>query len=513
MDLVNGPLSQKEAWNNLKELLRKARGELKTKINEWKEKDGERDWAVESLEKMLKESEEREAALAKLLHSTQEDMKSEGTKDAKIAELEEQLSRNGERIRDLLREKDENKAEADGLEHFLRASETQTTQLEEQLRKAEERIRDLQLEKDTQQFEAERLEDLLKARETQTAEIFKTSRDEEEEQYLVEIERLHELLLLREDEDEQFREEIERLHEMHKTSEGKVTELLDISIKTSTRLSDLEDEIMRWKVVAGESIGEIENLQKQLEDAEAKVESHSITHNQNAETQTDTPTSTSMETQTEDIELLQSAVPPSTAEPKPKKTKRKSPKKKPITKIPRDPRNHSQHSDSETSDEELKNPRTLKPQPKHNVALRQEMDSNHPAPSPSPAPSITIRFTSKAHAKKKVHGKESVEYDPPYKVETVVGSEDEEIPDMEIAQESPIQEMHKVGEAVKSRGSRNTRNPDPVYTGQLLVRGLGKGEQEKMGGNRAARGQKRRASEIGDEAGKVKKGKRQDRSV
>ncbi|TGO19364.1 hypothetical protein BPAE_0343g00090 [Botrytis paeoniae] len=492
MDLVNGPLSQKEAWDNLKELLRKARDELKTKMNEWKEKDGERDWAVESLEKMLKESEEREAALAKLLHSTQEDMKSEGTKDAKIAELEEQLSRNKERIRDLLREKDENKAEADGLESFLRASETQTTQLEEQLKKAEERIRDLQLEKDTQQSEAERLEDLLKARETQTAEFFKTLGDEEEEQYRVEI---------------------ERLHELHKISEGKVTELLDISITTSTRLSDLEAEITRWKVVAGESIGEIENLQKQLGDAEAKVELHSITHNQNAETQTDTPTSTSMETQTEDIELLQSAVPPSTVEPKPKKFKGRSPKQKPIKKIPRDPCYHPQHSDSEPSDEEPESPEPFKPQPKHNVALRQEMDSSHLAPSPSPAPSITIRLTSKAHAKKKAHGKESIEYDLPYKFETAVESENEEIADVEIAQESPIQEMQKVGEAVKSRGSRNTRNPDPVYTGQLLVRGLGRGETEKMGGNRAARGQKRKASESGIETGKIKKGKRQNRSV
>ncbi|TGO58079.1 hypothetical protein BOTNAR_0188g00120 [Botryotinia narcissicola] len=155
MDLVNGPLSQKVAWDNLKGLLREARDKLKTKMYEWLEKDGERDWAVESLEKMLKESEERETALAKLLHSTQEEMRSEGTKDAKIAELEEQLSKNEERIRDLLREKDEHKAEADGLESFLRASETQTTQLEEQLRNAEERIRDLQLENDAQQSETE----------------------------------------------------------------------------------------------------------------------------------------------------------------------------------------------------------------------------------------------------------------------------------------------------------------------------------------------------------------------
>ncbi|TGO53399.1 hypothetical protein BCON_0124g00170 [Botryotinia convoluta] len=508
MDLVNGPLGQKEAWDNLKGLLREAREDLKTKINEWEEKDGERDWAVESLEKMLKESEEREAALAKLLHSTQEDMKSEGAKDAKIAELEEQLGRNEERIRDLLREKDEHKAEADGLESFLRASETQTTQLEEQLRKAEERIRDLQLEKDTQQSEAERLEDLLKARETQTAEFFKTLRDEEEEQYRVEIERLHELLLLREDEDEQFREEIERLHELHKTSEGKVTELLDISIKTSTRLSDLEAEITRWKIVAGESIGEIENLQKQLEDAEAKAQLQRITRNQNAETQTDTPTSTNMETQTEDIEFLQPAVPPSAVGSKPKKSKKKPPKKKLIIKIPRDPRYPPQHSDSEPSDEEVEFPKPLKPQPKHNVSLRQEMDSSHQAPSPSPAPSITIRLTSKAHAKKKVHGKESVEYDPPYKVETAVESEDEEIPDVEIAQESPIQEIQKVGEAVKSRGSRNTRNLDLVYTGQLLVRGLGKGEKEKMSGNRAARGQKRKASESVNDAGIAKKVKK-----
>ncbi|KAF7923474.1 uncharacterized protein EAE97_010912 [Botrytis byssoidea] len=507
MDLVNGPLSQKVAWDNLKGLLRDAREKLKIRMNEWKEKDGERDWAVESLEKMLKESEEREAALAKLLHSTQEDMKSEGTKDAKIAELKEQLSKNEERIRDLLREKDEHKAEADGLESFLRASETQTTQLEEQLRRGEERIRDLQLEKDTQQSETERLEDLLKARETQTAEFFKTLRDEEEEQYRVEIERLHELLLLREDEDEQFREEIERLHELHKTSEGKVTELLEISMKTSTRLSDLEDEITRWKVVAGESIGEIEHLQKQLEDAEAKVELQRITHNQNAETQTDTPTSTNIETQTEDIELPQPVISPPAVEPKSKMSK-----KKPITKIPRDPRHHPQRSDSEYSEKELETSKPPRPQPKHNKSLRQEMDSS-PAPSPSPAPSITIRLTSKAHAKKKVHGKESVEYDSPYKVETLVESEDDEIPDVEIAQESPIQEMQKVGEAVRSRGSRNTRNPDPVYTGQLLVRGLGKGEKERMGKNWAARGQKRKASESGIEVEKVKKGKKQHRSV
>ncbi|THV50318.1 hypothetical protein BGAL_0155g00040 [Botrytis galanthina] len=513
MDLVNGPLSQKEAWDNLKGLLRETREELKTKMNEWKEKDGERDWAVESLEKMLKESEEREAALAKLLHSTQEDMKSEGTKGAKIAKLEEQLSRNEERIRDLLREKDEHKAEADGLESFLRASETQTTQLEERLRKAEERIRDLQLEKDTQQSEAERLEGLLKARETQTAEFFKTLRDEEEEQYRVEIERLHELLLLREDEDEQFREEIERLHELHKTSEEEVTELLDISMKTSTRLSDLEDEITRWKVVAGEGIGEIENLQKQLEDAEAKVELQRITHNQNAETQTDTPTSTSMETQTDDIELPQPVVPLSAIKPKSKMSKKKTPRKKPISKIPRDPRHHPQRPDSESSDEELETSKPLKPQPKHNTSLLQEMDSSHPAPSPSPAPSITIRLTSKAHAKKKAHGKQSVEYDSPYRVETVVESEDEEIPDVEIAQESPIQEMQKVGEVVRSRGSRNTRNPDPVYTGQLLVRGLGKGEKGRMSGNWAARGQKRKASDTGIETGKVKKGKMQNRSL
>ena len=488
MDLVDGPLAQKEAWDNLKGLLREAREDLKAKMNEWKEKDGERDWAVESLEKMLKESEERGVALAKLLHSTQEDMKSEGTKDAKVAELEEQLSRNEERIRDLLREKDEHKAEADGLESFLRASETQTTQLDEQLRKAEERIRDLQLEKDTQQSEAERLEDLLKARETQTAEFFKKLRSEEEEQY---------------------QEEIERLHELHKTSEDKVTELLDISITTSARLSDLEAEIARWKIVAGESIGEIENLQQQLEDAEAKVEFHRITRNQNAETQTDTPASTNMETQTDDIELLQPDVPPSAAEPKPKKLKKKPPKKKPITKTPPDPPYYSHHSDSEPSNEDLESPKPLKPQPKRNISLRPEMDSGHPAPSPSPAPSTTIRLTSKAHAKKKkkVHGKERVKYDPTYKVETAVESEDEEIPDVEMAQESPIQEMQRVGEVVVSRGSRKTRNPDPVYTGQLLVRGLGKGEKEKMGGNKAARGQKRKANESVNEAGRVKKGK------
>ncbi|KAF7903185.1 uncharacterized protein EAF01_006234 [Botrytis porri] len=516
MDLVNGPLSQKEAWDNLKRLLREAREELKLKMNEWKEKDGERDWALESLEKMLKESKEREAALAKLLHSTQEEMKSEGTKDAKIAGLEEQLSRNGERIRDLLREKDENKAEADGLESFLRASETQTTQLEEQLRKAEERIRDLQLEKDTQQSEAERLENLLKARETQTAEFLKKLRDEEEEQYRVEIERLHELLLLRENEDEQFREEIKRLHELHRTSEGKVTELLDISIKTSTRLSDLEVEITRWKIVAGESMGEIENLQKQLQDAEAKVEAQRITHKQNAETQTDTPTSTSMETQTEDTELLQPELPPFTVEPRSRTFKTKSPKKKNITKIPRDPRYHPQRSDSEASDEELESPNPLKPQPKHNPSLRQEIDSKNPAPSPSPAPSITIRLTSKAHAKKKSHAKEKLEYDPPHKVETLVESEDEEIPDVEIAQESPIQEMGRVGEEVSLRGSRKTRNPYPVYTGQLLVRGLGKGEtgkMEKTGGNGAVGGKKRKVSEGEVETGKVKKGKRLNRSL
>ncbi|TEY67913.1 hypothetical protein BOTCAL_0124g00110 [Botryotinia calthae] len=474
MDLVNGPLAQKEAWNNLKGLLREAREDLKAKMNQWKEKDGERDWAVESLEKMLKESEESGVALAKLLHSTQEDMKNEGSKETKIAEFEEQLSRNEERIRDLLREKDEHKAEADGLESFLQASETQTTQLDEQLRKAEEKIRDLQMEKDTQQSEAERLEDLLKARETQTAEFFMKLRSEEEEQY---------------------QEEIKRLHELHRTSEDEVTELLDISITTSARLSDLEAEITRWKIVAGESIGEIENLQKQLEDAEAKVELHRITRNQNAETQTDTPTSTNMETQTDDIELLQPAVPPSAVEHKPKKFKKNPSKNKPITKTPPDPRFYSHHSDSEPSIEDLESPKSFKPQPKHNISLRQETDSGHPAPSPSPAPSITIRLTSKAHAKKKIHGKVRVEYDAPYKVETVVESEDEEIPDVEIAQESAIQEMQKVGEAVVSRGSRKTRNPDPVYTGQLLVRGLGKGEKEKMGGNKAARGQKRKSSE------------------
>ncbi|KAF7947960.1 hypothetical protein EAE96_009030 [Botrytis aclada] len=513
MDLVNGPLSQKEAWDNLKGLLRKAREDLKTKMNEWKEKDGERDWAVESLEKMLKESEEREVALAKLLHSTQEDMKSEGTKDAKIAELEEQLSRNEERMRGLLREKDEHKAEADGLESFLRASETQTTQLEEQLRKAEERIRDLQLEKDTQQSEAERLEDRFKARGTQTTESFHELRGDEEEQYRAEVERLHELLLLREDEDEQFRDEIERLHELHQASEGKVTELLDISIKTSTRLSDLEAEITRWKIVAGESIEEIENLQKQLEDATAKVELQSTTRSQNAGTQTDAPTFTSMETQTEDIEFPPPAIPPPAVEPKSKKPKGKIPKKKPITKIPRDPRYHPQDSDSESSDEEVESSTPLKPQPKHNTSLRHEMDLSHAAPSPSPAPSITIRLTSKAHAKKKAQGKESGEYDAPYKVETVVASEGEEIPDVEMAQESPIQEMRKGGEEGEARGMRKTRNPNPVYTGQLLVRGLGKGEMEKMGGDRAVRGQKRKASESGIEAGKAKKGKRQNRSV
>ncbi|TGO58078.1 hypothetical protein BOTNAR_0188g00110 [Botryotinia narcissicola] len=252
-------------------------------------------------------------------------------------------------------------------------------------------------------------------------------------------------------------------------------------MKTSTRLSDLEDEITRWKVVAGESIGEIEHLQKQLEDAEAK---------------------------TEDIELPQPVISPPTVEPKSKMSK-----KKPITKIPRDPRHHPQRSNSESLEKELGSSRPPRPQPKHNTSLRQEMDSSHPAPSPSPAPSITIRLTSKVHAKKKVRGKESVEYVSPYKVETLVESEDDEIPDVEIAQESPIQEMQKAEEAVSSRGSRNTRNSDPVYTGQLLVRGLGKGEKERMGKNRAARGQKRKASESGIEVGKVKKGKKQHRSV
>ncbi|KAJ8060233.1 hypothetical protein OCU04_010577 [Sclerotinia nivalis] len=510
MDLVDGPLGQKEAWDNLKGLLTEAREVLKLKMNEWNEKDKERDWAVGSLEKLLKESEEREAALANLLHATQEDMKSEGTRGAKVAEMEEQLTRNEQRIRDLLREKDEHKAEADGLETFLRASETQMTQLEEQISKSEERIRDLQQENDNHKAEAERLEDLLKASETKTAEFFRRLRDEEEEKYGEEIGRLHEILLLKEEEDEQFREEIERLHELHTASEGKVAELLDMSLTTSARLSDLETEITRWKTVAGESIRETERLQQKLENSEAEIKLLRITNNQNAETQTEEPIAADMETQTDIPKSPQSPVPispsppiPVVPAPKSKKSKKKALKKKPITKGPRDLRYHpNKDSGSEPSAEELETLKAPKPQLKHNVSLQQEIA--RPAPSPSPAPSLTIKLTSKAHAtKKKGERKGTGEYDPAYKDETGVESEDEEIPPAEVVQESPVEENMEVD---GPRRSRRTRNPNPVYTGELVVEGPGVGQKKAVGRGNNEKGQKRKAVESGD-IGTGKRGK------
>ncbi|APA13221.1 predicted protein [Sclerotinia sclerotiorum 1980 UF-70] len=498
MDLVDGPLGQKEAFDNLKALLSESREALKVKMNEWNEKDKERDWAVESLEKLLKESEEREAALAGLLHATQEDMRREGKRAAKVAEIEEKLARNEQRIQDLLRERDEHKAEADGLESFLRASETQMTQLEEHISKSEEKLRALQQENENQKAEAERLEDLLKAIETKTAESFTTLRDEEEEKYRGEIEKLHQILLLKEEEDEQFREEIERVHE-----------LLDMSLTTSKRLSDLETEITRWKTVAEESIREIEELQKKLEDSKAEVELLRITNNQNSETQTEEPIAADMEIQTDSLRIAQSPVstspaPPISAVPAPKskKSKKKAVQKKPITKEPRDSRYHpSKGPGSEPSDEELESPKAPKPQAKRNILLQQEIA--RPAPSPSPAPSLTIKLTSKAHAnKKKGERKDRGEHDPAYKNEAGAESEDEEIPPAEVVQESPVEDKVEVD---GPRRSRRTRNPNPVYTGEIIVEELGVGQKRKADGRgNDERGQKRKVVEGGD----IGKGKR-----
>lgn len=497
MDLIDGPWGQKEAWDNLKELLNQARGELKTNADEWKEKDHERDWAVDSLEKLLKESEEREASLARLLHTTQEDMKKEGTQGAKVAEMEEQLSRNEQRIRDLIREKDENKAEADGLETFLRASETQMTQLEEQLSKKEEKIQELQKEGESHKAETERLNDLLKANETNAAELFRA----EEEQYREEIERLHELLLLKEEEDEQFREEIERLHELHSDADGKVHELLDISLATSTRLSDLEAEITRWKTVAGESMAEIEQLQQKLDILEVENQILRITNDHENEEM-----EARMEIQTGISERPSSPVPASSSAvvpaPKTKKSKKKGLKKKPITKAPPDLRYHP-HKDSasEPSDEELETPKVLKkPQPKHNVSVRRDID--RPAPSPSPTPSLKIKLKPKGHAE--AHAKGLAERrkisDPTYKNETDAESEDEEIPAAEVAQESPVK-IEKM-EVEGPRKSRSTRNQNPVYTGELLVSGPGRGQKRKAEGSG-----KRKAEGTGN-GGRGKKVKR-----
>ncbi|KAA8571319.1 hypothetical protein EYC84_000639 [Monilinia fructicola] len=490
MDLVDGPLAQKEAWNNLKGLLAEAREVLKVKLNEWKKKDKEHDLAVQRLENLLRESEERESTLAKLLSAAQEYSKSKDTNGGKISELEEQLSRNEETIRDLMREKDEKKAEADGLESFLRASETHTTQLEEQLSKDEERIRDLQHEKDNHKAEAERLDDVLKANETNIAGILKTLREEEEEQHREEIERLHGLILLKEGEDEQYREEIERLHELHKASEEKVVELLDISLKTSKRLSDLEAEIIGWKDLAGESVEEIEKLHKKLADLEAEIELLHKENDQLVETQTD-------ESKHPKYPIPKSPIRPVSALKSKKITKKapkkKAPKKKAPEKEPQDlPYNPKADSATELSDEELEEPKVLKPQTKPNISIRREMA--HPGPSPSPAPSLTIKFKSKAHAtKKKVERKGSQGNDPTWKNDGGEEEPDEEIPPEEVVPESPVEEIQKVDVEEPRRG-RRTRNKNPVYTGEIIIEGPG-------------RGHKRKASEGGIE-GRTKKGRK-----
>ncbi|RAL61159.1 hypothetical protein DID88_010498 [Monilinia fructigena] len=483
MDLVDGPLAQKEAWNNLKGLLAEAREVLKVKMHEWKNKDKERDLAVQSLEILLKESEERGSALAKLLNMAQEHSQSEGTNGGNIAELEEQLSRNEERIRDLLREKDEKKAEADGLESFLRACETHTTQVEEQLSKNEERMRDLHHEKDSHKAEVERLDDLLKADETKTAEFFKTLREEEEGQYREEIERLHEHLLLKEEEDEQYREEIERLHEIHNASEGKVAELLNIALKTSKRLSDLEAEITRWKDVAGESIEETEKLHKKLADLEAEIELLHSENNQLLENQTGRPKHS--------ISPIPTSIIPVSA-PKLKKSTKKAPKKKAPKKEPQEAKyNPRKDSTLEPSDEELEEPKVLKPQTKPNISIRREM--TRPSSSPSPAPSLTTKLKSKARAtKKKVERKGNGSNDPTWKNDGGEEELDEEIPAEEVVPESPVEGIQMV-EVEELRRSRRTRNKNPVYTGEIIVEGPG-------------RGQKRKASESGIE-GREKKRK------
>ncbi|KAB8298258.1 hypothetical protein EYC80_001991 [Monilinia laxa] len=482
MDLVDGPLAQKEAWNSLKGLLAEAREVLKIKMNEWKKKDKERDLAVQSLENLLKESEERASALAKLLNAAQEYPQSEGTNRGRIAELEEQLHRNEERIQDLLREKDEKKAEADGLESFLRACETHTTQVEEQLSKNEERMHDLQYEKDSHKAEAERLDDILKANETKTAEFFKTLREEEEEQYREEIERLHELLLFKEEEDEQYRDEIERLHELHKASEEKVAELLDISLKTSQRLSDLEAEITWWKDVAGESIEETEKLHKKLADLEAEIELLHSENKQHVENQTEGPK--------QPMSPIPTSIKPMSA-PKSKKSTRKAPKKKAPKKDPQES-TYSTRKDStlEPSDEELEEPKVLKPQTKPNISIRREIARS--GPSPSPAPSLTIKLKSKAHAtKNKVERKWTGPNDPTWKNDGGEEEPDDEIPAEEVVPDSPVDEIQMV-EGL--RRSRRTRNKNPIYTGEIIVEGPGIG-------------QKRKASEGGIE-GTGKKGKK-----
>ncbi|ESZ93837.1 hypothetical protein SBOR_5778 [Sclerotinia borealis F-4128] len=486
MDLVGGPLGQNEAWDNLKGLLSETRETLVVKMKEWKEKDKERDWAVESLENLLKESEERGVALAKLLHAAQEDVESKGTQGGRIAELEEQLKKNEEMISNSLRENDQHKAETDGLESFLQASEVQTTQLEEQLSRIEEKIQYLQQEKDNHKAEAERLEDLLKASETKTAQFFRILRDEEEEQYREEIERLHELLLMKEEEDNQYREEIERLHELHTMSEAKTTELLEISLKTSTRLSHLEDEGTRWKNVAGESIREIEQLQSKLEDLEAEIELLRIANHQNADTQTEMSMAKDMETQTESPEspstpALTSSI-PEVAAPKPKKSKKKAPNKKSVKRGSQDSRyNPHQDSASESPDEELEDTKTPKPQPppppkpKPNISIRRELA--HPVPSPSPAPSIQIKFVSKKNLKK-AESKEREEYDSLYRDEGGAESEDEEVPATEVEPVSPVEEMQNV-EVNGARRSRRTRNKSPVYVGEFIVEGPGRAQKRK----------------------------------
>ncbi|KAI9646861.1 hypothetical protein NHQ30_004861 [Ciborinia camelliae] len=492
MDLVDGPLSQKEAWDNLKGLLAEAREVHKVKMREWKERDRERDLELENLEKLLKDSEERSLELTKLLHNVQEDMKNEGKLHATTAELEKWLGDSAKRIEGLEQERDKHKAEADGLENFLQASETHTTQLEEKLSKSEERIQDLIQENDSHKAEAERLDGLLKAEETKTAEFYRTLRDEEEEQYREEIERLHELLLFKEEEDEQFREEIERLHELLTTSEEKVAELLDMSLATSKRLSDLDAEVTRWKSAYGESIAETEKLQNKLSDLEAEIELLRIRNNQNAETQTEATISTGKETPESPLSPVPSPPIPSVPAPKKKEPKKKAPKKKAPKKKSQDSQ-YDPHKDSasESPDEELEKPKPAKPQPKPNISVRREVA--HPAPSPSPTPSTRIKLKPKTHPpppKKKVGRKESEEDDPLYRDEGGAES-DEEIPVSEVVQESPVEEIQV--EVEGPRRSRRTRNRSPVYVGEFIMTGPG-------------RAQKRKAE--GDEGGNVERGKK-----
>ncbi|QSZ34465.1 hypothetical protein DSL72_006059 [Monilinia vaccinii-corymbosi] len=485
MDLVDGPWSQKEAWDNLKRMLAEAREVLRTKMEEQRASNEERDRAVEQLKKTLRESEQRNSVLAQMIHDVQEGMKSGVTHGSRIADLEEQLSKSEQRKEELIREGDEKEALIDALDTFLRAGETRTTQLEEKLNKNEETIRDLQQEKDIHKAEAERLEDLLKADETKTAEFFETLRDEEEEKYREEIERLRELLSLKEEEDEQYREEIERLHEVHMISEGKVTELLDVSSTTSTRLSDHEAEITRWKNVAGESMEEIEKLQKRSKDLEAEIESLCITNNQNAETQIGANVSNSMEAQTEKPESPPSPVPPPPVKPVP--APRKKARKKAPRKTAKDsPYNPQKGLAQEPSDEELE---VSRPQSKPNTSLRRDMDDA--GSSPSPAPSLMIKIRSKAHAtRKKVERKEREEHDPTWKADGEDEEPDEETPAEEVVPESPVEEVPRV-ELEGPRRSRRTRNDDPVYVGEFIVEGPGRGQKRKSIGSKIDGGRKR----------------------